>query len=197
MLKLLAALLPLFFVSCATITRGVHDKLYVNSQPSGAEATLSTGERAVTPAKFIKKRRASFTVTVSKPGYQSQTVKVESKFSPTGGTAVAGNIVAGGLIGAVVDASTGAASSLYPNPVSVQLVPQRIPPPKKAPAKKKTKAKKRTERAVDLEPVTSRPSNTTSRPEHGSDAPPASPSLPPNEPRILESVETPKPSPSP
>ena len=121
--------LPLFFfTACATVTRGVHDKLSVLSDPSGANVTLSSGERGVTPTKFVKSRRDNFTVTVSKPGYIPQTVKVKSKGSATGGTAMAGNVVVGGLtvVGAVagiaVDATSGAYNSLYPNPVSVHLV---------------------------------------------------------------------------
>jgi hypothetical protein len=114
----------LFFSSCATITRGVHDKLTVTSDPSGANVVLSTGERGVTPTKFVKERRTEpFTVTVSKPGYVPQTVKVESKFGGTGGGAMAGNLLLGGAIGIGVDAGTGAYKSLYPNPVSVHLVP--------------------------------------------------------------------------
>ena len=114
----------LFFTSCATITRGVHDKLTVTSDPSGANVVLSTGERGVTPTKFVKERRTeAFTVTVSKPGYASQTVKIESKFGGTGGGAMAGNLLLGGAIGIGVDAGTGAYKSLYPNPVSVHLVP--------------------------------------------------------------------------
>jgi hypothetical protein len=62
-------------------------------------------------------------VTVSKPGYVPQTVKVESKFGGTGGGAMAGNLLLGGAIGMGVDAGTGAYRSLYPNPVSVHLVP--------------------------------------------------------------------------
>jgi len=102
---------PLLFLpvlcltSCATITRGVHEKLSVTSDPSGANVTLSTGEKGVTPAKFVKERRTeNFTVTVSKPGYTSQTVKVESKFGGTGGGAMAGNLLLGGAIGLGVDA---------------------------------------------------------------------------------------------
>jgi hypothetical protein len=73
---------------------------------------------------FVKNRRTdAFTVTVNKPGYVSESVKVESKFSGTGGTAMAGNAVLGGLIGIGVDAASGAYNSLYPNPVSVHLVP--------------------------------------------------------------------------
>jgi hypothetical protein len=114
----------LFFSSCATITRGVHDKLTVTSDPSGANVVLSTGERGVTPTKFVKERKTEpFTVTVSKPGYVPETVKVESKFGGTGGGAMAGNLLLGGAIGIGVDAGTGAYKSLYPNPVSVHLVP--------------------------------------------------------------------------
>jgi len=118
--------LPLFFfTACATITRGVHDKLSVLSEPSGANVMLSSGERGVTPTKFVKSRRGdSFAVTVSKPGYIPQTVKVESNASATGATAMAGNVVLGGLIGIGVDATSGAYNSLYPNPVSVHLVPR-------------------------------------------------------------------------
>jgi len=111
--------------SCATITRGIHEKLRVESQPPGANVVLSTGEKGVTPAVFVEKRRRdNFTVTVSKPGYVSQTVMVESKAGGTGAAAMAGNaIVFGGIIGMGVDAGTGAYHSLYPNPVRVTLTP--------------------------------------------------------------------------
>jgi hypothetical protein len=124
-MKNLLLVLPLLaLTSCATITRGVHDKLSVISDPPGADVKLSTGEHGVTPAKFVKSRRTEpFTVTVSKPGYASQTVKVEGKFGGTGGAAMAGNVLLGGAIGIGVDAGTGAYNSLYPNPVSVHLVP--------------------------------------------------------------------------
>ena len=118
-------ILPLLgFTSCATITRGVHEKLSVISDPSGADVRLSTGEHGTTPAKFVKLRRTEpFTVTLSKSGYVPQTVKIESKFGGTGGAAMAGNVILGGAIGLGVDAGTGAYNSLYPNPVSVHLVP--------------------------------------------------------------------------
>jgi len=114
----------LFFTSCATITRGVHDKLTVMSDPPGADVRLSTGEHGVTPAKFVKSRKGEdFTVTVSKAGYIAQTVKVHSEFSATGGTAMGAGALAGGIISVGVDAVSGAYNSLYPNPVSVHLVP--------------------------------------------------------------------------
>ena len=78
--------------SCATVIRGVHEDLKVVSNPSGADVTLSTGERGITPATFVKRRRNSFQVTVSKPGYYSQTVTVRSKATTTGAAATAGNV---------------------------------------------------------------------------------------------------------
>jgi hypothetical protein len=84
---------------------------------------LSSGETGVTPTKFVKSRRDNFMVTISKLGYIPQSVKVESKVSATGGTAMAGNVLVGG-IGLTVDAVSGAYNSLYPNPVSVRLVPR-------------------------------------------------------------------------
>src|SRR6266481_5562971 len=103
-------LLPLWFLtSCATIIRGVHEKLRIESDPSGANVVLSTGEKGITPATFVEKRRRdNFTVTVSKPGYASQTVTVKSKAGGTGATAMAGNLLLGGAIGMGVDAGTGA-----------------------------------------------------------------------------------------
>jgi hypothetical protein len=125
MRSVLLCLPVVLFTSCATITRGSHDKLTVLSEPSGANVVLSSGEKGVTPTKFVKSRRDNFTVTVSKAGYIPQTVNVESKVSATGGTAIAGNVIVGGPIGAGVDAVSGAYNSLYPNPVSVRLVPRR------------------------------------------------------------------------
>src|SRR5436853_7853763 len=114
-------LIPLVFLtSCATVTRGVHEKLKVVSDPPQAKVRLSTGETGITPATFVKNRRTdAFTVTVSKPGYAIEIVKVESKFSGTGGTAMAGNALIGGLIGIGVDAASGTYNSLYANAVSV------------------------------------------------------------------------------
>ena len=122
--KMIGALgIAMALSSCATVIRGVHEDLKVVSNPSGADVTLSTGERGVTPATFVKRRRNSFQVTVSKPGYYSQTVTVRSKASTAGAAATAGNVATVG-VGVAVDAGTGAWNSLYPNPVSVQLVPQ-------------------------------------------------------------------------
>ncbi len=179
--------------SCATITRGVHDKLSVLSDPPGADVRLSTGEHGVTPAKFVKSRKGeNFIVTISKPGYAPQTVRVESKFSGTGGTAMAGNVVLGGPIGAGVDLASGAYNSLYPNPVSVHLVPTPKSKPSKhaatssvqerpRPKPKATKSAAKPESGPKIE-TAPQPQSTPTPPE-----PTATPYVPP----VLESSPTP------
>lgn len=123
--KIIGALsLTILLSSCATLVRGVHEDLKILSEPVGAEVYLSTGEKGVTPATFRKRRRGnSFLVTITKPGYYSQTVTVKSRASAIGAAATAGNVADAGL-GVAVDAGTGAWDSLYPNPISVRLVPQ-------------------------------------------------------------------------
>lgn len=203
-------LLPLLlFTSCATITRGVHEKLTVQSDPPGADVRLSTGEHSVTPAKFVKKRRTeSFTVTISKPGYVSQTVKVESKGSPTGETVMAGDVIAGGPVGIAVDASTGAYDSLYPNPISVRLMPMPVSKPSKA-RKLSAAPTVQIPRKQKKAPPVSPKAKPTPAPQPSSTPvpmpestpiptpPPAAPPATPAEPPTLESVPNPEASPSP
>ena len=48
---------------------------------------------------------------------------MEPKLSTSGGTAFAGNLLVGGLIGAGVDAATGASKDLTPNNLDITLAP--------------------------------------------------------------------------
>src|SRR4029453_4388738 len=74
MRSVLLCLPVVLITSCATIPRGSKDKLTVSREPSGANVVLSSGEKGITPTKFVKSRRDNFTVTVSKAGYVPQTV---------------------------------------------------------------------------------------------------------------------------
>jgi hypothetical protein len=65
------------------------------------------------------KRGNDSAVTFKREGYQPVSVYIQSR---TGG-GVVGNVLAGGLIGGVVDASNGASNHLYPDPVFVRMVP--------------------------------------------------------------------------
>lgn len=117
---LLIALLPLTG-ACATITRGTSEAWTVNSDPTGADVKLSTGQECTTPCTLKLKRKDSFTVTVHKQGYKKVTTQVISQVAGAGAAGMAGNVLVGGIIGVGVDAATGATKELKPNPLEVVL----------------------------------------------------------------------------
>jgi hypothetical protein len=110
--------------ACATITRGTTQQVTVESSPPGAAVRTTTGFTCeATPCTFKMPRKEGFNVTISKDGYKPATVTVESKVAGGGAAGFAGNIIAGGVIGMGVDATSGAMQDLVPNPVSVTLEP--------------------------------------------------------------------------
>ena len=112
--------------ACATVTRGSNENFTIESSPPGALATTSNGFRCdSTPCTIRMPRKDGFMVTVSKPGYVTRSLGVQSTVSGTGGTAMAGNVIVGGIIGAGVDLATGAMKDLTPNPLVVELVPEQ------------------------------------------------------------------------
>jgi hypothetical protein len=141
---------------CASVTRGTEDSVVFDSDPSGAEmrseiinicaegrcasqtddryaaATLnqanSPGPACTTPCTIQVKRNVELLVTFSKPGYQPQKVKLGHEVSTAGGVGVAGNLIAGGVTGLVVDGVTGAGFDHVPNPLKVMLVANAAPP---------------------------------------------------------------------
>ena len=113
----------ILMLGCATVTKGTRDTLVVESTPENAQVQLSTGQACLsTPCAIEAPRNAlSITVTVSKKGCETRVVNVVSSLSTSGGTAFAGNLLLGGLIGAGVDSYTGAAREFKPNPLKVTL----------------------------------------------------------------------------
>jgi hypothetical protein len=109
---------------CATIIEGTGQSVAVTTSPPGATCTVSRegmtlGQIAITPGSVrIDKSKNDIAISCTKPGFQPATIAQSPRF---GGTTF-GNIVAGGVIGAVVDASTGA-NYEYPAQVIVQLAP--------------------------------------------------------------------------
>lgn len=106
---------------CATITRGTSQDYAIHSNPQGALVTLSTGQQCLTPCNLKLKRKGGFTATISKKGYETQYRTVSSDVAGMGAVGMAGNVVAGGIIGLGVDAYSGAANELTPNPLTVVL----------------------------------------------------------------------------
>jgi hypothetical protein len=108
--------------ACATVTRGPHTNWEVKTSPPGASVQTSNGKScASTPCTIRTSRRAHFTATISKPGYKPVNVEVTHGMSARGGVALAGNAVIGGVIGVVVDLSTGATNDLKPRKADLTL----------------------------------------------------------------------------
>ena len=144
-IRILAILSLLLITGCATVTRGSMDTLEVTSQPADAhvkvyrtnagftEKEIKNNEVAdednpgagpllgKTPATFRLARRGEYRVLIEKEGYESVEVEVGHKLSGAGGAGMAGNAIAGGIIGVVIDARTGATQDLTPNPIEVTL----------------------------------------------------------------------------
>jgi hypothetical protein len=103
---------------CATVINGTSQDIQVASEPSGADVAFTGGIGCTAPCELSLKRKNDFRADFVLDGYKSEYAYVQSR---TGGAA-AGNILLGGLIGVVVDASNGASNSLYPRPLHVRLV---------------------------------------------------------------------------
>ncbi|MDV6332678.1 PEGA domain-containing protein [Asticcacaulis sp. 201] len=128
---LLAAALAAVAVStsgCATITRGTHDAFEVQTDPVGATVKTSNGFSCdSTPCSMRMERKSEFDVAISKPGYKTWNGHVTHKTASGGGAAMAGNVLVGGIIGAVVDGNNGATQDLVPNPLIVKLEAEGAP----------------------------------------------------------------------
>jgi hypothetical protein len=120
--------------ACATITRGTTTRFTVESSPPQAHVSTSSGFSCeATPCAFRMPRKDKFTVTVSKPGYRTATLQVDSKLASGGAAGFVGNALIGGVIGAAVDVTTGATNDLNPNPAHFVLEAEAPPAPPPAP----------------------------------------------------------------
>lgn len=143
----LILLLPMLAIAtgCATVTRGSSDTLVINSTPSGADVKIyrtNAGFTAkeikdntiadpknpgagpilgTTPGSFKLARKGEYRVELSKQGYKTVEASVSNRVSGAGTAGMAGNVLAGGIIGIIVDSRTGASKNLTPNPLNVNL----------------------------------------------------------------------------
>ena len=77
------------------------------------------GLKCTSPCTLELKRGADTRVDIAKPGYEPVYVLVQSRLAGS----TFGNILAGGIIGGVVDGGNGASNTLYPRPLMVRLAP--------------------------------------------------------------------------
>lgn len=116
--------------ACATVTKGSNDTVFMTSAPSEAKVVFEDTAQKLrpqsceTPCEIELNRKRTYKATVSKSGYENFVVMMEPKLSTSGGTAMAGNLLLGGIVGAGVDSLTGAMRDLTPNNLAVTLAPK-------------------------------------------------------------------------
>ncbi len=126
-IKVLMLILPMGMMAagCASITRGTTEAFVVETTPNGAQVETTLGHSCeATPCTFASvKREAEFEVTISKEGYKTTKHAITHQTAGGGAAGMAGNVLVGGGIGAIIDANTGATQELVPNPLRVTLEP--------------------------------------------------------------------------
>jgi len=115
--------LGMMAAGCATIANGTTQAINIDSEPAGAECTLLRGgqqlSNVTTPSPVtVKRDQQTIHVRCKKEGYEETLVVMNSRYE----TASAGNILLGGVIGMMVDNSSGA-NAKYDAYVMVRLPP--------------------------------------------------------------------------
>ena len=123
-IKKLIFISSLFFIfSCATSQQGTEQIVSFSSTPSGATVKTSHGfSCSITPCKIKLPRNKSFEATVSKPGFTTEVVKVDSLPSGAGAIGAVGSALIGGVLVTGYDVYKGGIFELSPNEVSVKLL---------------------------------------------------------------------------
>ena len=122
-----AAIIAVGFASgCMSMVRGTTEEVRLQSHPSGAEAVVTkdgatVAECGATPCIVVLKRKSPpFMVTFRKEGCQDAMLTLTRDHAT--GKGIAGNLLGvGGLVGMGVDAVSGAAYSVKPNPLEANL----------------------------------------------------------------------------
>lgn len=116
-------LLSVTLAGCASAVRGTTETVSIQVTPNDAVVTTDIGMNCVGSCDIEVKRKKEFTVRATKEGYEPAEQFVSTSVSGRGATGMAGNILLGGIVGVVVDSSTGAALDHSPNPVILNLNP--------------------------------------------------------------------------
>jgi hypothetical protein len=111
------ALVPVLLSACASIVSGTKQQVSLQSTPDGATVSVDGQQLGSTPITTELRRKDEHTVRIELPGYQPYELTLTKH---TNGW-VFGNIVFGGLIGVIIDASNGAMYKLEPAQVAATL----------------------------------------------------------------------------
>ncbi len=113
---------------CATVVGGTTQEIFVQSEPAGAYCKVdrqgvTVGVISSTPGKVaLSRSKESVVVSCTLKDYEQSNEVLLASF--TGATV--GNIIAGGVVGIIVDAASGA-NNKYPDRVMVVMTPANFP----------------------------------------------------------------------
>ncbi len=127
-MKSVYVLIPALLVGgCATIFEGTDQTITINTTPPGASCDITRkgeqiGKVSPTPGSIrVEKSKEDLSILCTKDRYVLANTAQSPKFVGT----TFGNIVAGGLVGVLVDAATGA-NFTYPDKIEVVLAPVEV-----------------------------------------------------------------------
>jgi hypothetical protein len=103
--------------ACASLTSGQQQAMSFQTDPAEADCTLTQSNTEIarfrTPGSVVLKRaKAPITIACTKTGYHPTRAMIDTTIAG----AAWGNLVAGGIVGVVIDQSTGAAFRYYDPP---------------------------------------------------------------------------------
>lgn len=123
-MRSLAALWCALLTSCATIVSPSTYPLAVSSTPPGATVRYLDADVGVTPCT-IAVRHKSCKVDLRLAGYHDQ----QADFGQQVNGWLFGNILFGGILGVIIDLTSGAAVVPKTDPIHVDLTPDTMPTP--------------------------------------------------------------------
>lgn len=116
-LLIISLFLVLILTSCATIFSGTQQNVKFSSNPSVATVFIDNIEVGKTPFEIKLNRNKEHNIMLKLEGYQTYQTSITKKINGW----FWGNILIGGLIGVIVDASTGAMYKLTPKEINAEM----------------------------------------------------------------------------
>ncbi len=111
------------FISCATIFKGSTQNVSINSTPDKASVVVKTmaGSEVfsgLTPVTAPLSKKHEYLVTIKLEGYKDATIQISQSLQGW----FWGNLICGGIIGMIIDFTSGAMWDLQPENISISLV---------------------------------------------------------------------------
>jgi hypothetical protein len=117
-LLITASAITLLAISgCSTIVNGKVQTVSINSNVADAQITINGSPIGRTPFAGLIERSNKSVVSLSKDGYVTKTVTLDTSVEPI----FFGNLIIGGVLGSTTDAASGSMYKYAPSTVQIDL----------------------------------------------------------------------------